>query len=372
MARRGRPAKDEYPLTDHVGRVEIRKRTANSNWQARYSTPSGRQEHSTKLRNRDQARREAGRIDRLLEAGEFNALEEERTRPEITFAQFVEEELLPKYRGWGTRTRKTARSYLNRLNGTFGDKALTGITPRMIEGYLARRRDDPDKPLSTATRNRHLACLKVVFKSAVNWNFAASNPADRVKMEREQQQVPDALTDQELARLLQALPEHLRAVASFAVDTGMRASKVFGLTWADVDLETPWDDPDGNTKRGIITVRAPKNDEDRVIPMTDRAFDTLVAIRERNAASKTPCLQVFPFTADFVNSRLTRVAEDVGIEKHVTMHIFRHTWATRLRDRGVPLDRIKALGGWKTMRMVERYAKMRDPQLQAAIAALNG
>ena len=43
-----------------------------------------------------------------------------------------------------------------------------------------------------------------------------------------------------------------------------------------------------------------------------------------------------------------------------------------MRDRGVPLDRIKELGGWKTMRMVERYSKMRDPQLQAAIAALNG
>ena len=79
-----------------------------------------------------------------------------------------------------------------------------------------------------------------------------------------------------------------------------------------------------------------------------------------------------PYEADFVNKRLIWAAEEAGIEKYVTMHVFRHTWATRLRDRGVPLDRIKELGGWKTMRMVERYAKMRDPQLQAAIAALNG
>ena len=80
---------------------------------------------------------------------------------------------------------------------------------------------------------------------------------------------------------------------------------------------------------------------------------------------------MFDYEADYVNKRLIRAAEEAGIEKHVTMHVFRHTWATRLRDRGVPLDRIKELGGWKTMRMVERYAKMRDPQLQAAIAALN-
>ena len=372
MAQRGRPTKEDYPLTDRVGRVEIRRRTPGSSWQARYSTPVGREEHSLKLRSKDAARKEAARIDKLLEAGEYEALTEERTTPDMTFTDFVEQELLPKYRGWGTGTRKTARSYLRSLKETFGDKALAGITPRMIEGYLARRRDDPDKPLSTATRNRHLACLKVVFKAAVDWNFTTANPAAKVKMEKEQQRVPDALSDDEMDRLLGTEPEHLVPVVIFAVDTGMRASKVFGLTWADVDLEAPWDDPDGNRKHGLVIVRAPKNDEDRVIPMTDRVHEALSQRRDANAQTDTPSLLVFPYEADYVNHRLGAAAEEAGIEKHVTMHVFRHTWATRLRDRGVPLDRIKALGGWKTMRMVERYAKMRDPQLQAAIAALNG
>ena len=146
---------------------------------------------------------------------------------------------------------------------------------------------------------------------------------------------------------------------------------MLGLTWADTDLETAWRDPEGREKQGLITVRDPKNDEERGIPMTDRGYETLVGLRVSNAASSTPTLQVFPYPADFVNTRLTQAATEARIGKRVTMHIFRHTWATRLRDRGVPLDRIKGLGGWKTMRMVERYAKMRDPQLQAAIAALN-
>jgi integrase len=372
MGARGRPAKQDYPLTDRIGRVEIRKRTAGSAWQARYSTPLGRQEHSLKLRSMDSARHEAARIDQLLECGDYEILTEERATPNLTFAEFVAQELLPKYRGWGDGTRRTAGSYLNSLNKTFGSKLLTAITPRMIEGYLARRRDDPDKPLSKATRNRHLACLKTLFKAAVDWNFASTNPAERVKMEKERQRVPDALSEEEVARLTGHLAEHLRPVVVFAVDTGMRAAKVFGLTWADVDLEITWEDPAGNVKKGLVTVRAPKNDEDRVIPMTDRVYQTLVRQRELNARSDTPSMRVFPYEADYVNKRLIRAAGEVGIEKHVTMHVFRHTWATRLRDRGVPLDRIKELGGWKTMRMVERYAKMRNPQLQAAIAALNG
>ncbi len=70
MARRGRPTKEDYPLTDRIGRVEIRKRTPGSAWQARYSTSLGRQEHSLKLRSRDSAHQEAARIDQLLESGE--------------------------------------------------------------------------------------------------------------------------------------------------------------------------------------------------------------------------------------------------------------------------------------------------------------
>ena len=56
---------------------------------------------------------------------------------------------------------------------------------------------------------------------------------------------------------------------------------------------------------------------------------------------------------------------------HVHLHMLRHTFATRLRDRGVPLDRIKELLGHKSMTMVLRYAKARPEQLEEAIEALN-
>ena len=46
--------------------------------------------------------------------------------------------------------------------------------------------------------------------------------------------------------------------------------------------------------------------------------------------------------------------------------MLRHTFATRLRDRGVPLDRIKELLGQKTMEMVLRYAKANPKQLSEA------
>ena len=51
--------------------------------------------------------------------------------------------------------------------------------------------------------------------------------------------------------------------------------------------------------------------------------------------------------------------------------MFRHTFATRLRERGVALDRIMELLGQKSMVMVLRYAKCTPVQLVEAINALN-
>ena len=53
------------------------------------------------------------------------------------------------------------------------------------------------------------------------------------------------------------------------------------------------------------------------------------------------------------------------------MHMLRHTFATLLRDKGVPLDRIMEALGHSSMDMVLRYAKARPQQLKEAFAALN-
>jgi integrase len=51
--------------------------------------------------------------------------------------------------------------------------------------------------------------------------------------------------------------------------------------------------------------------------------------------------------------------------------MLRHTFASRLRDKGVPIDRIQALLGHKSLQMTLRYAKLRDAQLHKAIEALD-
>ena len=57
---------------------------------------------------------------------------------------------------------------------------------------------------------------------------------------------------------------------------------------------------------------------------------------------------------------------NAGIQ-HLHAHILRHTFATKIRESEVPLDRLMEFLGHKTMAMVLRYAKVRPKQLQDAI-----
>ena len=227
-----------------------------------------------------------------------------------------------------------------------------------MESFLTVRLDQDG--ITKATYNRHLAALKTVFKMAVRWGLLAHNPAQPIRTLREEPTIPRALSDAEVVGLLAHLPEHARVVAIVALDSGRRRSELFGLQWTDVDFE-----------RQQITVTHSKNGTFRVIPMTQRVYETLQEQRQKGVIP-----YVLPSKAEGGKGQDIREALDGAGKRsgigHVTQHQLRHTFASRLRDKGVPLDRIKELLGHKTMVMTLRYAQANPVQLREAIEALQG
>lgn len=198
-----------------------------------------------------------------------------------------------------------------------------------------------------------------MFKMAVRWGYLGYNPVEPLKTQKEEGNIPDALTDEQLDRVLEELPDYARIIATFAADTGMRRSEMEKLQWINVRFD-----------RRMIVVQGStaKNDEFRIIPMTDRIYALLQELYVQNQQAKVKRLQVLQWQD--IKKSLHSAGVRAGID-HVHMHMLRHTFATRLRDKGVPLDRIKELLGHKTMDMVLRYAKARPEQLKEAIEALN-
>ena len=336
----------------------VRLRQHGRTWQMRYMTPEGRVEKTTGATSLKNAQKIAREVNDLLERGDYETLKTRSANQHLTFRTFVHEEFLPNYRRWSDTTREGNRGTLNKLCEEFGDKPLNVISTRQLAGYLARRRDQDD--LTEATCNRYLATLKTVFKQAQQWSYIGFNPAEPIQMTKEDQVIPNALSEDELGRLLRELPEPAKSIVRIAADTGMRKGELQRLAWADVDFES---------HPPSVIVRHSKNGEFRVIPMTQPVYDILKNLRQQVTREKVVSLQVFPVKD--IKRPLTRAAERAGIG-HVHLHMLRHTFATRLRDRGVPLDRIKELLGQKTMEMVLRYAKANPKQLEEAIQALGG
>ncbi len=146
-------------------------------------------------------------------------------------------------------------------------------------------------------------------------------------------------------------------VAGVAVDTGMRKGEIRRLRWDEVDLGT-----------GLVQVLNTKTKTSREIPMTRRVREILTERRLANATGKVASLEVFGTAADILKA-IRAAGAKAGIPS-ANVHRLRDTFCTRLADKGVPIDRIRALAGHSDIRMTLRYTETREAGLREAIASL--
>ena len=253
--------------THRVGLVTLSKRGKKGLWRARYQMNGERVERSLSVTNLHVATTKAQEIDALLQTGNYAELAARDVGKRTTFSDLVQE-FRENYTGWSPSTMEKSATYIRQCEEVWGDRLLTQITTKDIEGYLARRRDKDG--IAGTTSNRILSFIRVAFKAAVRWGYLGYNPAEPVTMAPEVKVVPESLTADELEKLLEHMNGQAQQMATVLADTGMRISELRKLTWPDVDLEAR-----------AVTIRKPKNREERVIPLTSRAREILAARRGR-------------------------------------------------------------------------------------------
>ena len=104
------------------------------------------------------------------------------------------------------------------------------------------------------------------------------------------------------------------------------------------------------------------------MPLTEVLHAMLAEMR----AEVTPHPAAPVFAAFDIKKGLQAALRRAGIEKHVTLHSFRHQFATRALEAGVPSFHLQAIGGWKSPVMLQRYGKVRNKALHEQMAKLNG
>ncbi|OQY98409.1 MAG: hypothetical protein B6D35_12220 [Candidatus Brocadia sp. UTAMX2] len=241
----------------------------------------------------------------------------------------------------------------------FGDSKLTAITPKVINDYKVSRINQGKKP---ATINKELAMLQKAFSLAVKqWEWTKENPCLKIPKERENNQRDRWLSEDEEKRQLENAPQWLRDIIVFALHTGLRQDELLSLTWDRADLF-----------RKTIIIQETKNGKPRTIPLNQIALGILM---EKTKVRSLKCDFVFPSSAmtkiDRANliKSFNVVNEKAGIQ-NFRFHDLRHTFATRLAQRGIDLYKISKLLGHCDIHMTQRYAHHCPESLREGIEVL--
>lgn len=244
------------------------------------------------------------------------------------------------------------------LCGYFKNVNLRTLTQHDFERFRASR---IKKGNSKSTVNRYLQLMGKMFNLAIEEGYLEENPARKVKPFSEKDTLKERiLTEKEEEKLMENCSDTLKPIIAVALNTGMRRAEILGLKWENVDFQA---------KR--IRVEKTKNGRVRFIPINDDLFKQILNLKSENGqsafvffnpATKKPFLDMkTPF------KRACRIS---GIEG-LRFHDLRHTFATRLAEKGIIMRDIRDLLGHFSVTVTERYAHSNDEQMRKAVDVLN-
>lgn len=315
-------------------------------------------------------------LEEQREQNEAKRLAEEKAREEaerrnVPFGDFFDKQYMPVQ-----EARKVSGSivaeknlYKKWIKPILKNVSLPDISVAHIEKLTVSMKKAGKSP---ATIKYAIAVISQV------WNFARDreivdkeSPTRRIKKPKLDNKRVRFLTEQEARQLLDALWKRsvdVHDITLFSLFCGARASEIFGLQWADIDLE-----------RGTIYLRDTKSKVSRHAYITQEMREVLTRRHEGQSRNQL----VFPSTKGTEITRISNTFDIVigelgfneGVEdtrQKVVFHTLRHTFASWLAQRGVPLYTIAKLTGHSELRMVERYAHLAPDGVKEAAMMLEG
>jgi site-specific recombinase XerD len=168
---------------------------------------------------------------------------------------------------------------------------------------------------------------------------------------REPRKAPVILSPEEVARMLEAAPGvKYKAALSVAYGAGLRVSEVVALKVSDID-----------SARMMIRIEQGKRRKDRYAMLSPRLLDLLrdwwLVCRSRGwlFPGRNP---VQPMTTRQLTRACRTAAQAAGIEKHVSPHTLRHSFATHLLEQNVDVRVIQVLLGHAKLDTTARYTQV--------------
>jgi integrase/recombinase XerD len=211
------------------------------------------------------------------------------------------------------------------------------------------------------------AALGHFFDLLVKSGFMKENPAELLAPVRIPKSVLNKpITKQSAFALLNSFDRSTRmgmrnfTIVSFLYALGLRVNELLSIRESDVRT-----DYDPTRRIGTLLVHG-KGGKERTLFVVDELYDTIIdycGLKKAGKAKKTP---FFSGTGgkmmrrDRVRQLINEAAASTGVTERVTPHVLRHTFATEMYERNVPVEAIKEMMGHASVKETSIYIHVSD------------
>lgn len=303
------------------------------------------------------SRKKARALRAAYDRGDNPHEEAKARKAMITLDEFWLQHYLPYATPRKKSIKRDHQIYKLQIQPTLGKLKMNAISRQQIQSLAAMHRD---KGLSAASTDHVSKLCRRLFSLAVQWEILEKNPASRIELFNEDNQVEHYLDDAQLQRLVSVLKSYpareVSLVCMFLLATGCRVNEALTAQWALIDRQN---------RAWRVAASMSKSGKSRVVPLSDAALAVLDQI---GTEGKYDYVFINPDTGKpYTHIRHTwiRIREKAGMP-WLRLHDLRHSFASMLVNAGCSLFVVQQALGHADSRVTQRYAHLSSKTLQDA------
>ena len=252
---------------------------------------------------------------------------------------------------------------LREFSGSIKDKPIEQVTHVDVRLFLARLKE---KNFSKRSVARKMACLRSFFKFLYREGHIKANPAASLSTPKIDKKLPLFMNASDVVKLLESpdasddMGLRDRAILETLYSTGIRVSELVGLNKEDVDFIS-----------GVLKVYG-KGKKERLVPVGDKALRAIRAYFEKIGVT-----EINERKPVFLNKSRRRVSDravrrivekyirKTSLNKNISPHSLRHSFATHMLDGGADLRSVQELLGHANLSTTQIYTHVTTERLKA-------
>jgi len=233
---------------------------------------------------------------------------------------------------------KSVRDLLN-----YAKKVPSALNEEDARSYLATLFDTH----SRATTSLIASAIRYYYSEILN------KPIGRIKIPKKERKLPEVLTQEEIDQVILAAPTlKTKLMIRLMYTTGLRVSELVIIKKQDIDF---------NTGRARIKGKGQKTRQISIPPNILAKIKTFSEDKNTFIFSDNQ-----PLTTRNVQKILNRISKKLNINKKITPHTLRHSYATHLLEAGVDIRVIQTLLGHENLATTQIYTKVTDSLIKQA------